>query len=177
MKIKKTKFKGLSIIEGISHYDNRGYLRELLLEKKIKKKFKLQLVSKSKKNVIRGLHYQKTKAQGKYISVLKGRIFDVVVDLRLKSKTFGKKFSIILSEENNKSIYIPPGFAHGFQTLDDENIVIYSCTEYRSIGKEFGLNCHDKKLKIKWPLKNSTMTLKDKNNPLFKDINLNKITD
>ena len=87
---KKTKFKNLIILKGLKHQDKRGYLRELVLEKLIKKKFKFQILSVSKKNVLRGLHFQIKKPQGKLISVLKGEIFDVSVDLRKKSKTFGK---------------------------------------------------------------------------------------
>ena len=99
MKIKKTKFKGLLVLNGIKHRDKRGYLRELVLEKLINKKFKFQILSVSKKNVLRGLHFQIKKSQGKLISVVKGEIFDVAVDLRKNSKTFGKHFSIILNEK------------------------------------------------------------------------------
>ena len=170
MKIKKTRFKDLLIIEGLSHKDNRGHLREILSEKIIKKKFKFFITSNSKNNVLRGLHFQKKKPQGKYISVLKGKIFDVTVDLRRRSKTFGKSFSIILSDKNYKSLYIPPGFAHGFLTLDKENIVTYSCTEYRSVGNEYGLNYNDPFLKIKWPKKKVILTSKDKKAKKFRKI-------
>ena len=117
MNIKKTKFKGLVILNGVKHYDKRGYLRELVLEKLIKKKFKFQITSVSKKNVLRGLHFQIKKPQGKLISVIKGEIFDVAVDMRKNSKTFGQHFSIKLNEKNCSSVFIPPGFAHGFLTL------------------------------------------------------------
>ena len=113
---KKTKFKDLVVLIGIKHQDKRGYLRELVLEKLIKKRFKFQITSVSKKNVLRGLHYQIKKPQGKLISVIKGEVFDVAVDLRKNSKTFGKHFSITLNEKNCYSVYIPPGFAHGFLT-------------------------------------------------------------
>ncbi len=162
MKLKKTKFKDLIVVEGKSHKDKRGYLREVLLERIINKKFKFFITSKSKKNVLRGLHFQKNKPQGKYISVIKGKIFDVTVDIRKKSKTFGKSFAIILSDKNCKSLYVPPGFAHGFLSLEEENIVTYSCTEYRSVGNEFALNYKDPFLKIKWPIKNVMITRKDK---------------
>ena len=162
LKIKKTKFKGLISIEGELHKDKRGYLRELLIEKHIKKKFKFHIISTSKKNVLRGLHFQFKNAQGKYISVVKGKIFDAVVDLRKNSKTFGKSYSIMLSDKNCKSIYIPPGFAHGFQALNKENIVSYCCTEYRYAGNERGLLYNDPRLKIKWPTKKVIMTEKDK---------------
>ena len=163
MKIKKTKFKGLIILNGIKHQDKRGYLRELVLEKLIKKRFKFQILSVSKKNVLRGLHFQVRKPQGKLISVLKGEIFDVAVDLRKKSKTYGKYFSINLSEKNCTSVFIPPGFAHGFLTLKKENIICYSCTEYRSSIDERSLLYNDPKLNIKWPAKKLNISIKDKN--------------
>ena len=163
MKIKKNKFSGLFIIEGIKHSDSRGHLREIYIEKIIKKKFNFQLISKSKKNVLRGLHFQSINPQGKYLSVIKGKIFDVAVDLRVNSKTFGKYFSIILSEKNCKSIYIPPGFAHGFLGLDDENIISYNCTNYRSQNNEHSIIYNDPKLKIKWPRKKIIMSRRDKN--------------
>ena len=93
-KITKTKFKGLLVFEGIQHTDKRGYLRELLTEKLVGKKFKFQIISKSKGNVLRGLHFQLKNPQGKHIAVVKGKIFDVAVDLRKKSPTFGKAFSV-----------------------------------------------------------------------------------
>lgn len=108
------------------------------------------------------MHFQYKKPQGKYISVIKGKIFDTIVDLRKNSKTFGKSYSIILSEKNCKSIFIPPGFAYGFQGLDNENIVCYSCTEYRSIVNEYGLLYSDPSLKIRWPSKKIIITKKDK---------------
>ena len=167
MKIKKTKFKNLVILKGVKHKDNRGYLRELVLEKLIKENFKFQILSVSKKNVLRGLHFQVKKPQGKLISVLKGEIFDVTVDLRKNSKTFGKYFSIRLSEKNCTSIFVPPGFAHGFLTLKKENIICYSCTEYRSAKNERSLKYNDPKLKIKWPTKKPIVSSKDFNASSF----------
>ena len=169
IKIIKNNFKGLIVIQGMHHFDSRGFLREILLEDKIKKKIKFHIISKSKNIVLRGLHLQYKKPQGKYISVIKGKIFDVAVDLRKNSRTFGKSFKITLSEKNCKSIYIPPGFAHGFQSLEKENIVCYSLTEYRSIGNEHALLHNDPFLKIKWPRKNPLITEKDKNAKKFKD--------
>ena len=128
----KTKFKDLVIIQNKSFKDDRGYFKELLREKEINKKFPFMVMSYSKKNVLRGLHIQSNHSQGKYVSVLKGKIFDVAVDLRKNSKTFGKSFSLILSEKNSKSIYLPAGFAHGFCTLEKENYIIYNCTKYRN---------------------------------------------
>ena len=167
MKIKKTKFKGLMILNGIKHQDKRGYLRELVLEKLIKKKFKFQILSVSKKNVLRGLHFQVRKPQGKLISVLKGEIFDVSVDLRKNSKTYGKHFSVRLSEKNCNSVFVPPGFAHGFLTLKRENIICYSLTDYRSPKDERSLKYNDPKIKIKWPSKKPNISIRDKNAQSF----------
>jgi len=169
MKIKKTNFKDLLIIENQKYTDPRGEFRELLIEKEIKIKFPFNVISISKKNVIRGLHYQIKKPQGKFISVLKGKILDVALDLRKKSKTFGKHYKIVLSEKNCKSIYIPEGFAHGFSCLGKENIVIYSCTNYRNPSGEKGILWNDKTLKINWNIKNPIISKKDKLNPKFKD--------
>ena len=162
--IKKSKFKDLVIISNTSFKDKRGYFKELLKEKKLKKRFPFLVMSFSRKNVIRGLHLQKKNSQGKFISVIKGKIFDVVVDLRKNSKTYGKYLSTILSEKNSKSIFIPPGFAHGFCALSKENYVVYSCTKYRDKKSEIGINFNDKELKIKWPIKKPIISNKDKNN-------------
>ena len=170
----KTKFKDLLLFEGINYKDPRGYLREVFLQNKLKKKIKFNIFSNSKKNILRGLHFQKKKPQGKYVSVLKGRIFDVAVDLRKKSSTFGKSFTVILSQKNCRSIYIPPGFAHGFLSLDNENIVYYGCTEYRSPKNEFSMNYNDATLKIKWPKKNVILSKKDKIAKTFNELLKNK---
>ena len=168
MKI-KTKFKDLIIIKNKTFKDNRGYFKELFKEKDINKKFPFIVMSYSGKNVIRGLHIQTYNSQGKYVSVLKGKIFDVAVDLRKNSKTFGKIFKTILSEKNSKSIYIPPGFAHGFCTLERENYIIYSCTKYRDAKSEKGILLNDKYLNIKWPIKNPILSKKDRLNMSFKE--------
>ena len=93
--------------------------------------------------------------------MIKGRIFDVAVDLRKNSKTFGKSYTCTLSENNSKSIFIPPGFAHGFQALDKENYIIYSCTKYRNAKSETTIDFNDKNLKIKWPNKKTIVSKKD----------------
>ena len=126
-------------------------------------------MSKSKKNVLRGLHLQKKFGQDKFISVVKGKIFDVVVDLRKKSKTYGKKYSIILSESNSTSLFIPAGFAHGFCALANENLVFYGCTNYRSKNNEVGILWNDSELKIKWPIKNPIISQKDRKLRTFYD--------
>ena len=160
----KTKINKLSLLKKKKFIDSRGYFQELIIEKSIKKKFPFHVMSFSKKNVIRGLHIQTKYPQGKFITVIKGKIFDVAVDLRKKSKTYGKYFSKILSAKNSLSIYIPPGFAHGFCALDKENLVIYSCTQYRSKKHEVGIKWNDKKIGIKWPIKKPIISIKDSKN-------------
>ena len=167
MKI-KTKFKDLFLIQQNRFLDNRGYFKELIQEYKLNLKFPFIVMSFSKKNVIRGLHIQTKNSQGKLLSVIKGKIFDVALDLRKNSKTYGKYFSCILSEKNSKSIYIPPGFAHGFCGLDKENYVIYSCTKYRNSRTEVGIKFDDPFLNIKWPVKKPIISKKDKKNLSFK---------
>ena len=161
MKI-KSNFKDLFLIKNRSFKDNRGYFKELIRENVINKNFPFLVMSFSKKNVIRGLHIQTINSQGKFISVLKGKIFDVVIDLRKNSKTFGKVYKCLLSEKNNTSIYIPPGFAHGFQALENENYIVYSCTKYRNKKGETTIKFDDKELKIKWPIKKFIISAKDK---------------
>ena len=169
MKILKTPIKGLLVFKVQKFNDNRGYFREVLLEKTVKRKFKFNVVSMSKKNVIRGLHLQKGKPQAKFISVVKGKIIDVAVDIRKNSKTYGKHFKIILSKKNCTSLYIPEGFAHGFGGLEKENIVVYSCTNYRHKKGERGIRWNDKNLKINWKIKKPIISPKDKENISFKE--------
>ena len=166
---KSKKIKDVIFFRNTSFKDSRGYFKELLKEKDFKKKFPFLVMSFSKKNVIRGLHLQTKNSQGKFVSVIKGEIFDVVVDLRKNSKTFGMHISTIISEKNSKSIFIPPGFAHGFCTLSDENYVVYSCTKYREKKYEVGIKYNDKDLKIIWPIKKPIISKKDKNNLSFKE--------
>jgi dTDP-4-dehydrorhamnose 3,5-epimerase len=170
VKIIKTKLNGLKIFEDKINIDCRGYLKELFNKQKISKNFKFEFVSLSKKNVVRGLHFQIKKPQAKFISVLSGKIFDVVVDLRKNSKTFGKTFSIILDSRKNTSLFIPVGFAHGFKSLKDNSIMLYACSEDRYPKYERGLIWNDKDLKIKWPNKKiNILSKKDKNNISFKN--------
>ena len=118
---------------------------------------------------------QVKKQQGKYVSVVKGKILDVCVDCRKNSKTFGKNYKVILSEKNTKSIYIPPGFIHGFLGLERENIVVYGCTSYRDKDSEIGVMWNDVDLKIKWPIKKPIISDKDKNNISFNEFKKLKI--
>ena len=167
MKILTTKFKGLKVIQSKIYRDTRGFFKEDFKQSNFNKKFIFGCTSRSKKNVLRGLHIQTKNTQGKHISVLKGAIFDVVVDLRKNSKTFGKYFSVILTDNNGKSILIPEGFAHGFLGLKKENIVYYFNTKYRSEKHEIGIHWNDENLNIKWPLEKPIISKKDKANLSF----------
>ena len=167
MKVIKTKFDGLLIIKRPTYYDNRGFLRELFEQKKFKKKFIFDYFSLSKKDVIRGLHLQYKKPQVKIISVISGRIFDVVLDCRKNSKTFGKHFTMNISSKDNVSLYIPEGFAHGFCSLTNNTILHYRNSNYRNKKYEIGILWNDRDLNIKWPVKNPLISLRDKKNVTF----------
>ena len=170
MIIKKTKFKDLLIYEKDTFNDKRGYFRELYLQKHFKTKFPFDVMSYSKKNVLRGLHLQLKNSQAKLITVLHGKIFDVCVDCRKNSKTFGKFFSIELSDKNNKSLFIPAGFAHGFCALSKEVVLHYKCSKYRNANSETGILWNDKSLGIKWPIKKIIISEKDKKNISFEEL-------
>ena len=165
--ILKTKFKDLFLIKNNTYKDKRGYFKELIRENQLKKKFPFLVMSHSKKNIVRGLHIQTKNPQGKFVTVIKGKIFDVALDLRKKSKTFGKVYSCMLSEKNSNSIFIPAGFAHGFQSLERETYIIYSCTKYRDKKSEITIDVNDDNLKIKWPSKIRILSNKDKNGISF----------
>tara|TARA_B100000941_G_C28497100_1_gene551648 strand:+ start:1762 stop:2298 length:537 start_codon:yes stop_codon:yes gene_type:complete len=169
MKFKKTSFSGLKIIKLKQNSDDRGHLVEIYKKKLFKEKdliFDYKVFSK--KNIFRGFHFQYKYQQIKYISVLKGKILDCVIDLRKNSKTFGKIFKIILSEKNCLSLYVPAGFAHSYLTLDKENIVYYKLSNYYQPKFESGIIWNDKDLKIKWPVRNIKVSKKDKKQPNFK---------
>ena len=165
----KTKFKDLLLIKKKRFRDKRGYFKEIIRENNIKKKFPFLVMSYSKKNVIRGLHIQSKNPQGKFVTVIKGKIFDVALDLRKNSKTFGKVFKCILSEANSNSLYIPEGFAHGFMCLSKECTVNYKCSNYRDQKSEKTILWNEKKLNIKWPSKKPILSNKDKFGLSLKD--------
>ena len=170
MKLINTKINGLKLIKSKIFYDKRGYLRETFRKDILKNQdFPFDVMSFSKKNVLRGLHLQNKKTQGKFISVLKGKIFDVAVDLRKNSKTYGKHFKTIISEKNSKSFFIPKGFAHGFLALDRENIVHYTCSDYRDPKSEVSIKWNDIDLKINWGVKKPIISKKDKTALSLKD--------
>ena len=179
MQIIKTEFAWIFIFNRETFKDKRGYFRELFLEKLLKKNFVFDYYTLSKKNVLRGIHLQLKKPQGKLITVLSGKIFDVALDCRPKSKTFGQFFSLYLSGKENTSLYIPEGFAHGFCSLSNNTILHYRCTNYRDKNSETGIFWKDKDLNINWPKNKFSISSKDKKNLLFKNFinakNFNKV--
>ena len=171
MKILKTKINDLKIIKSYSYRDKRGFLRETYKKDVVgTRNFPFDIITYSKKNVLRGLRFQTKKSQAKIITISYGKIFDVAVDLRKNSKTFGKYYSIILSYKDNFSIYIPENFAHGFLCLSDECVINYKMSNYRQSNYERTINWEDEYLNIKWPIKNPIVSKKDRINTLaFKE--------
>ena len=168
MRVFKTKFKGLFIVQQKNNIDTRGLLRETFNNKILKKKFIFEYCTTSKKNVLRGFHFQTKFKQSKYVNVLKGKILDVVIDLRKKSKTYGKTFKIILSKKNALGLFIPSGFGHAYYSYEKENIIYYKLDNYYAPKYENGIIYNDKYLKIKWPRKKMLVSSKDKKLLSFK---------
>ena len=165
-----TKFKGLKIIQQKRIGDSRGSLRETFRKKIIKwDNLIFDYTAVSKKNVLRGFHFNSKFPQAKYVTVLKGKILDYVVDLRRKSKTFGKSFSILLSEDNCKSLYIPEGFAHAYYSFSKLNLIYYKLSKYYEPKYENGILWNDKSLNFKWPTNNPILAKKDKKWGTFAD--------
>ena len=162
------------IIEPAVFSDDRGFFHEMYHAEKygkagITSAFVQDNRSRSRKGTLRGLHYQIRNPQGKLIWALSGEIFDVAVDIRRNSSTYGKWTGHILSGENKKALYIPPNFAHGFCVLSDEAEVLYKCTDFYSPEHERCIRWDDPDLAIDWPVKNPVLSEKDKHGPLLRD--------
>jgi len=176
MKIHKTEFPGLLIIEPDVFGDQRGYFFESYNKQKFEANdlhlnFVQDNFSKSIKGTIRGLHFQiEPYAQGKLCQVIKGEVLDVAVDLRKNSPTFGKHFSINLSEDNHLQLWIPVGFAHGFSVLSEDAIFHYKCTNFYNRESERILRYDDPDLGIDWRVENPIVSEKDRNGEFFKDL-------
>ena len=173
MNIKTTTLEGCLIIEPKVFDDERGYFFESFHQQKFQKLtgLKTQFVqdnqSMSQRGVLRGLHFQKGKfAQSKLVRVIKGSVLDVAVDLRKDSSTFGKHFSIILSEKNKFQLFIPRGFAHGFVVLEDDTIFSYKCDNYYNKSAEGGVMYNDPYLNIDWMLEEKEIQISEKDEKL-----------
>ncbi len=159
LKFKETSIEGVFIIEPTVFEDERGYFMETYHAGEFKEagldlNFVQDNQSKSKKGVLRGLHFQYTQPQGKLVRVIKGEVFDVGVDLRKDSPTYGRWEGVLLSEENKKQFYIPEGFAHGFLVLSEEAEFTYKCTNFYKGDDEGGILWNDPEIGIEWPLEN-----------------------
>lgn len=178
MTITKTEIEGLLVITPRIFSDERGLFFESFNQAKFEQavgrnvQFVQDNESVSHKNVLRGLHFQlPPKAQGKLVRVVRGAVLDVAVDLRSSSPTFGKHFSIELSSENRKQLWIPAGFAHGFLSLADETVFAYKCDEYYAPEYENGLLWSDPDLAISWGIDNPVISPKDSECGLFANFN------
>lgn len=177
MNVLKTELAGVLIIEPQVFTDERGFFVETYNESRYKEfgitgDFVQDNLSQSKKGVLRGLHYQAPPfAQGKLVSVSKGAVLDVAVDIRQGSPTYGKYIAVELSAENKKQLWIPEGFAHGFLTLEDETLFTYKCTNVYAPECDRGINWNDPAIGIEWPDLGMEFIIseKDKNLPLLQD--------
>ncbi len=172
-KFKKHESVDILVIETDKYRDDRGFFTEFYKSSAFKEmgihNFPQINVSTSNKNVIRGLHYQRgIKAQGKLVRVLKGKVLDAVVDMRPDSPKYKQWATIELSDENGVSVYVPPGFAHGFSVLSDEAVFLYACTEEYDPTSEGGIRYDDPTLNIDWKVSDPIVSDKDKNLPYLK---------
>ena len=177
MKVIKTDIEGVVLLEPKIFGDERGYFFEFYSQREFDQKvapvrFVQENESKSRYGVVRGLHYQRGEAaQAKLVSVVKGRVLDVAVDLRRTSPTFGKYVAVELSEENKRQMFVPRGFAHGFAVLSDEAVFQYRCDNYYAPTEERGIAWNDPAIGIDWgvPTEEVILSEKDTRNPLLQD--------
>jgi len=177
MKVTNTKLQGCVIIEPKVFQDERGFFLETFQSNRYQEQAGINLpfvqdnYSRSCKGVLRGLHFQKNKPQGKLVRVVRGTVFDVAVDIRPGSATYGQWEGVILSEENKFQFWVPPGFAHGFVVLSDIADFEYKCTDYYDSSDEGSLIWNDPDIGITWPdLDKVLLSPKDANAPFFKDL-------
>ena len=176
MMIRETDFKDLFIVEHKFNSDSRGDFFEIFRLQSINERLEYSInfcqenLVRSSKNVLRGLHFQNDQyLQSKLVSVVKGSIFDVAVDLRKESSTYGKHFKVEISSKNHRQLWIPPGFAHGFIALEDNTIFSYKCTNYYSKEHEMDLLWNDVDLDIHWGIEDPILSGKDQNAKEFKN--------
>ncbi len=170
MRITEFELKGLLLLQPEVFRDERGFFMETWNARKygqlgLPAAFVQDNLSRSSRGTLRGLHYQKPHSQGKLVSLLKGKVWDVSVDLRLDSPTFGKWAGIILDGDSGSQLYIPPGFAHGFCTLSEEALFFYKCTDFYSPDDERGIAWNDPQLNINWPVSDPLLSPKDRGYP------------
>lgn len=175
IKVTSCEIEGLYVIEPQVFKDERGYFVETynkndFLEHGLDMEFVQDNQSKSKRGVLRGLHFQKEHPQGKLVRVLSGKVFDVAVDLREGSSTYGQWFGVVLSEENMKQYYVSPGFAHGFLVLSDTAVFAYKCTDFYHPEDEVGVRWDDPDIGIEWPIEEGMEILLSEKDKLHEGI-------
>lgn len=175
MKVHAGKIPGVRIVEPSVHGDERGffmesYSRDRYAEAGIPGEFVQDNVSLSAKGILRGLHLQHPNAQGKLCFVLKGEVFDVAVDVRVGSPTFGQWEGVTLSSENKRQLYVPPGFAHGFCVLSERAMFSYKCSDFYAARSEIGVAWDDPEIGIEWPIQSPRLSDKDQQNRRLQDI-------
>jgi len=178
MKISHSKLKGCVIIEPRVFGDERGFFLETFQAVRYEQEAGIDLSfvqdnhSRSARGVLRGLHFQKTKPQGKLVRVVRGEVYDVAVDIRKGSATFGEWEGVILSEDNKKQFWVPPGFAHGFVVLSDTADFEYKCTDFYDPSDEGSILWSDPDLNIPWPIANPVLSTKDESAKRLVDLRL-----
>lgn len=180
MEVTKLDIPGLMLFEPKVFGDNRGFFIESYNKERYKEAgldvdFVQDNMSYSQKGVLRGLHCQNPNSQGKLVSVIQGAVYDVAVDIRLGSPTFGKSYGIELDSDKKMQFYVPPGFAHGFCVLTETALFAYKCTDFYHPENEFSVLWNDPDLKIDWPIENPSLSEKDKIALRLKDIDSSKL--
>ena len=180
-KFEEQRIKGLYVVEPRVFGDERGYFvetyhQEDFLAGGIKENFVQHNQSMSRKNVLRGLHFQTKHPQGKLVRALKGEIFDVAVDLRGSSPTYGERYGITLSDENKKMLYVPPGFAHGYLVLSEEAVFSYLCTDFYHPEEEGGLMWNDPSIGVEWPMEKGVQPILSEKDKIYPSFEASKIS-
>ncbi|GGI67245.1 dTDP-4-dehydrorhamnose 3,5-epimerase [Shewanella gelidii] len=181
MKCNQSAIPDVLVFEPVVHHDERGFFKEVLRESSFNQFLSLygqpsqslvqENLSQSKRHVLRGLHFQSQQPQGKLVSVVHGEVFDVAVDIRPHSETYGQWVGHILSNQNHQQVWIPPGFAHGFLVLSESADVLYKCSSYYMAGDQQGILWSDPTLAIDWPLakgQSPILSVQDVTQPLFR---------
>jgi dTDP-4-dehydrorhamnose 3,5-epimerase len=170
MKAYESALNGVLILEPRVFADDRGFFLECYQARRFREvgldaPFVQDNHSRSSRGVLRGLHFQRTQPQGKLVYVVRGHIFDVVVDIKKSSPTFGQYVSVELNDANHRQIYVPPGYAHGFCVISDVADVVYKCTDYYDPSDEGGLIWNDPQVNIEWPIAEPILSAKDQRYP------------
>jgi len=182
MEVVSLEIKDVKLVKPRVFEDDRGFFEQVYHERQYREagidvRFVQDNWSRSSKGVLRGLHYQLKNAQDKLVYVIRGAVFDVAVDIRRSSPTFGKWVGAVLSDENHHQLFVPKGFAHGFCVLSDEVDFVYKCSDFYNPGDEYGLRWDDPDLAIDWPGVDFVVALKDQKAPLLSAIAENELFD